>query len=339
MSILFECEIPNPKDLLIRDPEPRITNWQGRKALRFSGQGGCLLVIPNLTLSQGWIEVDIASEGAAYPGIAFRILDSMNYELAYAQPHTSGKWDALQYDPVFHGSNTWQLYHGPGAQLTASVPPQTWFRLQVGFIDQRAIIQVEGQEPLIVNQLAHDHRTGLVGLWTYLPAYFANLCIRDDPPDFSSYSLPVLPKNPVKGTITEWFLEGFGKATTEPSGILNLNRYLPISTGEVRLVRDIAIESGETVTFQVGFSDELTLQIDEETIFQGENLFHSSPHWEERGYVSPTQLVSHSLSKGLHQITAILKAKEYFGFGMTMVVQGEHFTLLPANLSGLNPQK
>ena len=130
--------------------------WSGRKALRLSGQTASLLAIPNLALLQGRVEVDIGTEGAAYAGIAFRILDSLNYELAYAQPHTSGKWDALQYDPVFHGSNTWQLYHGAGAQKNVAVPTGTWFTLHLEFEERRAAIWVDNQPPLVVDRLAHS---------------------------------------------------------------------------------------------------------------------------------------------------------------------------------------
>jgi hypothetical protein len=332
MPIIYECDVPDLNSLFVRDPEPRIDNWQGRKALRLSGQGACLLVIPDLILSQGRIEADISSESVAYPGIAFRIHDSLNYELAYTQPHTSGKWDALQYDPVFHGSNTWQLYHGSGAQQIVDVPPRTWFRLRIEFEDQRAVIQVGRQEPLVVSQLAHAHRAGLMGLWTYLPAYFSNFRISDDPPNLPLGSHVTSLEKPALGTVTEWFLEDFGKVTIEPSGILNLNRYLPISVEEVRLVRDLELLEDGNLTFRVGFSDDLTLQVDEEVIFQGENLYHDTPNWEERGYVWLNKQVSHHLNKGIHQLTAILKAKEYFGFGLALAIEGDEYKLLPAHL-------
>ena len=127
MTLIYEHKTPHPGEFVLRDPAPEVVAWQGREALRLSGQGASLAIIPDLFLSQGRVEVDIGSEGAAYAGIVFRLSDTLNYELAYAQPHTSGKWDAIQYDPVFHGSNTWQLYHGPGAQQVAQVPERLAF--------------------------------------------------------------------------------------------------------------------------------------------------------------------------------------------------------------------
>jgi hypothetical protein len=65
----------------------------------------------------------------------------------------SGEWDALQYDPVFHGSNTWQLYHGPGYQREAQVPTGRWFRLKVDTCGMRAAVSVDGQPSLEVERV------------------------------------------------------------------------------------------------------------------------------------------------------------------------------------------
>jgi hypothetical protein len=334
MTLLYESETPSPKEFYVRDPAAEVVTWQGREALRLSGRGASLAIIPDLFLPQGKIEVDIGSEGAAYPGIAFRVFDTHNYELAYTQPHTSGKWDALQYDPVFHGSNTWQLYHGPGAQQVAQVPPLTWFRLRIEFRDQQAMIQVGEQQPLLVSQLAHGYQTGLVGLWTYMPAHFSKLRIWDDSPILSSISFPAPPEEPSPRMVTEWFLEGFGKVTCEPSGILNLNRYLPITVEQVRLVRWIEMLESGSLTFSIGFSDELSLQIDDQVAFTGQNIYQSTPHWSDRGYVSMDKQVNYPLSQGRHSITATLKAKEFFGFGMALRIGGGEYRLLPAHLYG-----
>jgi hypothetical protein len=333
MPKIFETKVPDLSKVILRDSDPQIVDWQGRKALRLSGQGPSLLIVPDFNISQGQIEVDIGSEGTAYPGIAFRILDTLNFELAYAQPHTSGMWDALQYDPVFHGSNTWQMYHGVGAQQTADIPEKDWFSLRVGFQDQRAKIQIGGQEPLYVDMLAHTHQSGLVGLWTYLPAYFSNLVIRDELPEFQHYSNVNGIEKPSSGIVMEWFLDGFGRVAVEPNGILNLNRFLPFSVDEVQLIRNIEMHEDGNLTFRVGFSDELVLQVDEEVIFSGVNLFQSSPHWEERGYVSLQDQVNHPLTKGVHQIKAVLKLKEPFGFGLMMSIEGDQYNLLPITRS------
>jgi hypothetical protein len=138
MTLIYENDLSDPRDLCFHDGTAEFVTWQGRRAMKLSG----LALIPALSLAEGHIEVQIGADGTAYPGIAFRVADVANYELAYAQPHTTGKWDAIQYDPVFHGSNTWQLYHGEAFQKTAHVPTGEWFTFSIDFKDQWARIGV-----------------------------------------------------------------------------------------------------------------------------------------------------------------------------------------------------
>jgi hypothetical protein len=293
-----------------------LADWQGRKALRLSGEGPSLLLHPDLSIPYGKIEVDIGAAGTAFPGIVFRATDTLNYELAYAQLHTSGKWDALQYDPVFHGSNTWQLHFGDGAYKSALVPPLTWFRLRVKFRDRRALIQAGDQPPLLVEPLSQSIPTGRIGLWSYKPAFFSNLRVWDETPGIFSAGFPVHPIAPAPGTVDGWFLDGYGAMSCEPNGILNLNRYLPAFTYEVKLVRRFEMADDGTLASQIGFSDELSLQVDGKVIFSGECTWKDTPEWSDRGHASMEHRVEFELSRGVHTLTAGLKASESFGYGV-----------------------
>lgn len=332
MSLLFEQAVPDPKDWILRDPEAELIGWQGRKALRLSGAGSGPMLLPTLLLDRGKIEVDAGAEGTAFPGIVFRASDPQNFELAYAQPHTSGLWDALQYDPVFHGSNTWQLHFGDGVQKSARVPANAWFRLRVELCERRALIQVDDQPPLLVEPLAHDVSKGRIGLWTYKPACFSNFRLWDDTPGLLSADFPASPPIPTPGTVDGWFLDGFGALRCEPGGILILNRYLPASTREVRLVRRLEMPDAGTLTVHVGFSDELLLQVDEREVFSGHNTWKDTSERADRGYASLDYRVEIQLSRGFHTITAHLKASEYFGFGMAARIEGSPHKLLPVEL-------
>ncbi|MEE4193630.1 MAG: hypothetical protein V2J07_00380, partial [Anaerolineae bacterium] len=198
---------------------------------------------------------------------------------------------------------------------------------------RRALFQVGDQQPLMVNELAHPHQTGFVGLWTYLPAYFSNLRISDTVCDALISGKFEDKMQSVDGTITRWFLEGFGVVETESTGILNLNRYLPISVNEAKLRLKIEMPKDGRLVFHVVFSDVLTLQIDDIPLFQGENIFHNSPAWGERGYVSMTQRIDCALKKGIHTLTAVLQRTEYFGFGIMAAIEGDDYSLLPVQLS------
>jgi len=310
-------DLTDKNRLLFRGEEPEIVSWRGHEALRLNG----LAVVPDLNLAEGSLEVSIGAEGVAYCGIAFRIRDSLNYELAYVQPHTSGSWDAMQYDPVMNGVNTWQLYHGPGAQKAANVPTGDWFRFRVDFRDGWAKIRVNDEAPLVVPRLAHGHRDGFIGVWSYLPAHFRDLSVSDrcEADDAVPQAGPNLPA----GLVKEWFLDGLGKVSCEGNGIVNLNRYLPATVTEARLRRRFVLVKDADVTLRFGFSDEIAVRVDGVVVCEDRNTYGQSPEWSGRGYVSPDRERTIPLPAGAHEIELELKRTESFGFGFIMAVEGE----------------
>jgi hypothetical protein len=310
--------------LHIHAAEAEAVTWGGRPALRLVNG---LAIFPDLDRTGGTFEVSIAAEGSAYPGIAFRIADRANYELGYSQPHTSGQWDAIQYDPVFHGSNTWQVYHGPAFQKRATVPTGAWFTLRLDVQGERAAFTVDGQPPLIVDPLAHGLRSGLVGLWTYLPAFFSDFRVA---PCESFPAGAAESADPPIGAVDAWFLEGFGRVACEPHGILNLNRYVPLSLGEAHLTRRFETLGEDAAEIAFGFSDDLTLRVDDQVVFQGQQTFSGMQDYAGRGYVEPdAHSLRPTLSPGLHTLSAALKTTEGFGWGLSLSLRGDHVRLLP----------
>jgi len=327
MTILYENPLTSLADLEIRAEQAEIVTWQGRKALRLENG---LALVPGHRIADGSIEVLIGADGPAYPGVAFRVADVLNYELAYAVPHTSGQWDALQYDPVFHGSNTWQVYHGPSYQRAAQVPTGRWFRLRVDFCGYRAAVAVDEQPPLVVKKLARQIGDGLLGLWTFRPAYFCDLSVSAcDGLDVSPGETPSI----AEGIVQDWFVDGYGVASCEPNGVLNLNRYLPVSLEEVRLTRRFEmVEEGE-VTFEFGFSDALALELDDQAIFSGEHTFMGFEDRASRGYPElGQQSLRQKLAPGTHHLAATLRVSEPFGWGLSLAARGEGLHWLPVEL-------
>lgn len=329
---------------------------KGGKGIRLENG---LLTIPNLDLSSGAVEVEIAAPGPAYPGIAFRIQDPLNFELAYTQPHCSGMWDAIQYDPVFHGSNTWQIFHGEAFQQKASMPTDDWYSFRVEFYGDWAMATIDGQPPLIVRGLARPADPGSVGIWTYLPAYFRNLRVygapmsgSEPPPAGEAPGSPqstylaghqsMLVPDPVPprtsapklppGTVTEWFAEGYGVVKVEPHGILLLNRHFPLALREVTLSRRFVLEYDAEVRMEFGFSDDIAILMDGETVFAGSHTYRPTPDRAGRGYIQPGQYkAAKKLPAGEHAITVKLRNSEPFGWGLAFSMAAERLELLPAN--------
>jgi hypothetical protein len=327
MTILYENPLVSLDDLEIRAEQAEIVTWQGREALRLEND---LALIPDHRIADGSIEVLIGADGPAYPGIAFRVADVLNYELAYAVPHASGLWDALQYDPVFHGSNTWQVYHGPSYQRATQVPTGRWFRLTIDFCGERAAFSVDGQPPLVVEKLAYPTGDGLFGLWTFRSAYFCDLRVSAcDGLDASRGETPGISE----GVAQDWFVEGYGVVTCEPNGVLNLNRYLPTSLEEVRLTRRFEMAEEGKVTFEFGFSDVLSLELDEEVIFSGEHTFKDFGDRASCGYPElGQQSLRQKLAPGAHRLTAALRVSEPFGWGLSLAARGKGLRWLPVEL-------
>jgi len=329
MTTLFEDPLTNLLNLDVHAAQAEIVSWQGREALRLEDS---VALVPARQTADASIEVLIGADGPAYPGVAFRVVDVANYELAYAVPHVSGEWDALQYDPVFHGSNTWQVYHGPSYQRATQVPTGRWFRLKVAFCGARAAVSVDGQRPLVVERLARPSTAGMVGLWTYRPAYFCDMHVSTcDGLDVSRGEKP----STAEGTVVAWFVEGYGVVTCEPNGVTNLNRYLPASMGEVGLARRFEMPEEEAVTFEFGFSDALSLEVDGQVIFSGEHTFKGFTDRAARGYVEPGMAsVRQVLAPGTHNLAAVLGMSEGFGWGLTLAAHGAGLRWLPAELGG-----
>jgi hypothetical protein len=327
VSLLAQHPLDHLEGLHVRAEGAAAGEWQEQQALRLENG---LVLLPGFQAADASIEVSISTEGPAYPGVAFRVADVVNYELAYAVPHVSGQWDALQYDPVFHGSNTWQVYHGPAYQASAEVPIGRWFQLRVDVCGSQATISVDDQPPLVVERLAHGWRGGYVGLWTYLPAWFRDLRV-------STCQDLIVPAGVAPassgGLVGEWFAEGYGVVTCEPNGVLNLNRYLPASLGEVHLVRAFELPTGGEVTLEFGFSDALTLEMDGETIWAGENTFRGFADRAARGYAEPGEnVLQRTLAAGTHRLSALLRVTEGFGWGLALQALCEGLRWLPAEL-------
>ena len=314
-------------DLEIRAAQAEVVTWQGRKALRLENG---LALAPEGGVKDASIEVLIGTDGPAYPGVAFRVADVLNFELAYAVPHVSGEWDALQYDPVFHGSNTWQLCNGPAYQQEAQVPTGRWFRLNLDCYGARAALSVDGQPPLVVERLARPIAAGQLGVWTFRPAYFCDLRVSDcEELEFPGTEAPSI----AEGVVETWFVEGYGVVACEPNGAVNLNRYLPTSLEKARLLRRFEISEEGKVTFAFGFSDSLSLVLDEEVIYTGENTFAGFADRAARGYVElGTASVRQVVPAGSHCLAAELAVSEGFGWGLVLAARGEGLRWLPVAL-------
>ena len=283
------------------------------KALQLDG-----VVLFPLDFVDGKITVEILAEKACYPGILFHWADSANYELVYAVPHVSGQPDAVQYDPVFNFSNTWQLYNGPAFQKNAIVPMNTWFTLTVIVRGDKASIQVNEQTPLVVETLAHGRRSGRVGLWSYKTALFRNLKIDK----IANITAKGILSGKPEGALDAWETSDGVVLKTEANGVLNLNRYVAPSPHPVRVHHYFELEGSRELQLGIGFSDEVQVFLDSQPIFSGANTFKGFTDELSRGWVVPgLEKVNLKLAAGRHELAVEIKVTEPFGWGMIVTLE------------------
>jgi hypothetical protein len=112
--------------------------------------------------------------------------------------------------------------------------------------------------------------------------------------------------------------------------VLNVNRYMPSSQAEVRLVRSFHVDDEIDLEVALGFSDDLALSLDGEVLFEGSHTFSGFETEEARGWVrSGNNRLVHHIGGGRHELEAVLRVTEPFGWGLIVTLGGGEIHLLP----------
>ncbi|MFB6340957.1 hypothetical protein ACE1ET_04520 [Saccharicrinis sp. FJH62] len=286
----------------------------------------------------GTIECDLYSpSNKAYLGLVFRITSLTNFENIYFQPHTSGKWDAVQYDPIFNGSATWQLYNGTAYQAVANIPVREWFHVKIQVIGDSAKVYLNNHPKQVLSvKLKHDYSSGSIGVFSYHPAYFANLKVTKSDTVLSLKPEPTPPSN--KAYISGWLISEpynnydfnlekpflndsivskWHKINTEENYLMNLNRHFTFSKSKNTVLAKVIINSKkpQKKKLYVGYSDKIKIYLNNNSLFTGDNSFHESDKFEDRGYVlDKHQMTELPLQAGKNELILEISEKK-FGWG------------------------
>ena len=294
--------------------------------------------LDNLDFQNGTIECDLFSPSdKAYLGIVFRGSSLSNFEYIYFQPHTSGKWDAVQYDPIFNRSATWQLYNGAAYQAVANIPTREWFHVKIQVIGDSAKVYLDNSQKHVLSvKLKHDFSSGFIGVCSYHPAKFTNLKV-------TRLDSVVLLKNESMTTIDKSYISNWlisepydnynfklekpflndsitGKwqnINTEENFLMNLNRHFSLSKTKNTVLAKVTIDSKkkQTKNLYFGYSDKIRIYLNTDSLFMGDNSFHESYKFEDRGYVlDKHQMIELPLEKGENELIFEISEK-MFGWG------------------------
>jgi hypothetical protein len=307
--------------------------------------GTGIAYLDGIDFQNGIIECDLYSPShKAYLGIVFRIGSLTNFEYIYFQPHTSGKWDAVQYDPIFNSSATWQLYNGKSYQAVANIQTKEWFHVKIEVVDDSAKIYLDNNPNQILSvKLKHDYSSGGVGVCSYHPAIFTKLKITKLPPvnilkrrtllniedetyistwfisePYDNYDFAIEKPFLDEDRITKWH-----KINVEENYLINLNRYFTkTETKNTVLAKTIlSSEKAQKKKFHFGYSDKIKVYLNSKELFMGDNSFYESGKYDDRGYVlDKHETIELPLAKGENELIIEI-SEDKFGWGFIAKVE------------------
>lgn len=169
-----------------------------------------------VTLRDGTIDVDIPmpdGRGTQFAGIAFRMASTADYEIVYFQSSTDGaRWAMVQYQPVYEGETTWQLYQGAGYETPLPMHGDLLARrgpmhVRLVIVGRRADLYVDSMTTpvLRVRELKRAPVAGGVGVWAISPdsaasrfeAFTARTGVETPP-------VPAPPETAPAGQLMQW---------------------------------------------------------------------------------------------------------------------------------------
>jgi glyoxylase-like metal-dependent hydrolase (beta-lactamase superfamily II) len=283
----------------IEASEYELVEHLGEPALKIRG-GAALL--PDLDLPNAMVEFDVAvGEDRGFVGLIFRMQDEENFENFYIRPHQSGNPDANQYQPMFNGSASWQLYHGPEYAVPVEYRYNEWMKVKVVYARDQAEVYIDSDEPVLrIGELKHDSERGAIGVSTgnFAPAHFANFRYTKLA---NAYQFPAMHKEvlPVMGTVSTWQVSdtfdqvvltdtlmltdahtserSWTTLNAEPTGITNLAQVARPGPGTDTVFARLIVDSDEARQKELafGYSDKAQVFVNGKLVYKGDNTYRS----------------------------------------------------------------
>lgn len=318
----------------VRVGEHRFDEHLGRPSL-FLKSGAA--IAKGVAFKNGTISFEIAvAKERGFSGAIWHYKQNESYEFFYIRPHQSGKPDAVQYTPDFHGLSGWQLYHGPRYANPVELVFDQWMPIKIVVSNGKADIYVNGGEkPLVhVDELKTGAGGGGLGLLSgFAPAWYSNY-------HFEPAEAPILigetaeerlqPENPithyeVSSPIAASILAGGGDLSledfdslswtsfeTEPNGIANLARLAGRSNEADTVLVRLRFEAEEPVLQKInfGFSDRVRVYLNGQLLFSGNDTYMSRDY-RHLGTIGLYDALYLRLQKGSNEL--VFAVSESFG--------------------------
>jgi hypothetical protein len=283
-------------------PHAAFVEHLGRPSIRLGG-GSALL--EDVKFQDGTIEVDVSGKTSGFAFLVFRATTANDGEDVYLRMGLSGTADAVQYMPMYGGLGAWKLYHGPGYTASASFDARAWTHLRVDVEGRRATVFVGNATvpTMVVPELKGAGSIGAIGVFEGTPGGASDSVL------FSNFRYT--PRSPVvtpvaaapstsPGVIRHWSLSpavkvdrtatidslpgvargrhaGWLSVDAEPNGVLNFARYRAMAGPRTLVVARTVIHAdrAELRRLSFGYSDDVTLFLNGQPIFNGRNGYEA----------------------------------------------------------------
>lgn len=337
-------EVPPPESVAFDDEawqieasEHAVVEYLGRPALRLKGGSATLA---DLDIKNGLVEFDIAvTEARGFAGLMFRLQDSANYENFYIRPHQSGNPDANQYQPVYNGRASWQLYHGDGYAAPVTYRFNEWIPVKILFAGGQAAVYIDSDDVLLhVPRLKRDERGGALGLSAadFTAVHFADFRYTEladvyefPPAPIVSREESVIPSWAVSDAFSVDELDGvvqlneshtaqreWRELHAEPSGIVNLAKAHSLRTDgdTVFATTQVNVDDAVVKELALGYSDKAAVYVNGRLVYRGDNTYRTRDY-RYLGTIGFFDSVVVPLEKGNNEI-CIAVTEAFGGWGL-----------------------
>lgn len=312
-------------------------NYKGTPALKILN-GGIRITVKDLKFADGTIEFDVEPvQGAS---VYFHRKDDKEQEIVYLRLGAIGNklaYDAIQYAPYLDGANMWDMY--PKYQGPAPIKKDDWNHMKLVMAGKQMRVYMNQQiKPVLeIPKLEGNFTEGSIAFDGV--SYIANVIIKpnekEDIPTSEGVDLTnhdanylrrwaiskpvVLPQGSEAYLGNQAKLEDYTDSiSAEREGFVNLSRKLGGNSERkvVWLKTKITAKNAVKAALQLGFSDEVWVFLNNQTVYVDKNLYPQNMRKYPNGRMSiENARIDLNLKQGDNELMLAV-ANNFYGWGI-----------------------
>ncbi len=341
-SKVVDFSIPlTPEKWAFQTGKVDFVDYKGQKSMKLAPNSG-QVVLKDLVFKDGTIEFDVELILPEFAqSIYFHRRDEKEQEIVYLRVGTIGNKltnNAIQYTPYFDGINMWDMY--PQYQGPAPIKGGDWnhIKLVISGHQMRVYMNNQVQPVLEIPKLEGNMTEGSIAFEG--ASYIANLQIKPNETeglspqegvDLSNHEANYLRKWAISSPVdfppgTEAFLGNQAKPesfvdsiSAERDGFINLTRKFGGNKSRkvIWLKTKLIAKENVKTKVQLGFSDEVWVFLNNQTVFVDKNLFQQAAmrKYPEGRMSKDNASFGINLKAGENELL-IAVANDFYGWGI-----------------------